>query len=265
MQPFRIEMKSVCVQPLSVLSANAASCDGLEKIAQCKLHGRKLAIVGSGNSTMDFLDELRAWDGDIWAINSTGAWLRDHCIESTFFTVDPGAPELFNLTGMDDAIIATLCHPELKTKFKTVRLFDMIETDPNGVTGGVTTATRAPLLALRLGYGDISFFGCEGSFQDKTHSHITKSIDLKDLVIVLACGNEYLTDLEFLSQAENLAQIFNLAPDIFHNRSGGLLEAIQCNPDTWAIAAVDESLKAKLEAFNGASGLYDTIYRGSEW
>jgi hypothetical protein len=259
MRPFRLDIIGKCIADADQLKSNAATCDGLGRIEKQAAHGRKLAVVGGGMSTAEHLDKLMSWDGDIWSINSTGSWLLKRGIKSTFLTVDPSDPEAFVTDGMTDALLATCCHPELRNKFDTVRLFDMIDTDPDGVSGGTTTAARTPDLALRLGYHEIHYFGCEGSF-DLGKDHIDRVDPSKNLLIIRADGVDYITCLEYLLQAEELAGVLRLAPSVFRNRSGGLLQAVTDHPDTWEVVAVSDCLKNELEAHNGNAGLYETPY-----
>jgi hypothetical protein len=260
MHPFRLKITADCHIPLQQWIDNAATCEGLGRIEKQAPHGRKLAIVGGGSSTEKSLEELKAWDGDIWAVNSTGPWLLKHGIQSTFITVDPAPVEDFYTEGMTDALLATSCCPKLRERFQTVRLFDMVETHPDGIGGGTTTASRMPLVAILLGYYEISFFGCDSSFQ-LGRDHVDRNdATFDEALVIRAGGTDYLTNLQLLQQAETMAEIMNLAPNVFRNRSGGLLEAIQKHPDTWEIAAVSDQLKQSLEAWNGKSGFYETPY-----
>jgi hypothetical protein len=259
MRPFRINIIGECGESLSTLQRYADTCAGLDRIEKQQPHGRKLAVVGGGSSALENLDELKSWDGEIWSINSTGAWLKSHGIDSTFFSVDPGPLGNFNTQGMEKALIATCCHPELRKKFQSVHLFDMYETSKDGMAGGVTSATRAPSVAIHLGYYDITFYGCEGSF-DLDKSHVDRHEHSDDLLIIRAGGKEYITRLEMVMQSENLSELIRLAPNVFKSKSGGLLDAMIHYPDTWEIAAVSDHLKNHLQEHNGNSGLYETPY-----
>src|SRR3546814_19809171 len=50
-----------------------------------------LAVVGGGPSLTSSVEELRAWQGDIWIACGAFPWCRDNGIEGTLFNVDPQA------------------------------------------------------------------------------------------------------------------------------------------------------------------------------
>ena len=255
MTPFRIEVKSQCIAGIEQLQANAAANAGARQIEKDSCSGRKLAICGGGPLLANDLEALRTWDGDIWAINYTVEWLRDRGIDATLFTVDP---QPFATTA-DSAIISTLCHPSVFESLGDRALaFNSIESHADGFPGGTASASRAPSISFFLGYRDVSFFGCEGSLGDATHVDRDESYPAQ--LIVRAGDGEYRTILPFLVQCEELSMLIRTFPDVYKNRSSGLLAAMIEHPDTWAVVAVSEELKRHLEAENGAQGLYDTPY-----
>lgn len=252
---FRLEITSQCIESLERLKENALTCAGLPRLPKKEPHGGKLAIVGSGPSVADRLDELREWNGEIWAINATAKWLDDRGIKSKFITVDPGLfPE--EMLAVEEAYLATLCHPQMRNFFSKVSFFDMVETAPDGITGGTTTASRALSLAINQGFYDITLYGCEGSFTIGK-DHIDRNEMRPEMVVIQAGDKHFMTYLEYMMQAETLANMIRLAPNVFKQRCGGLLEAMIDHFDTWAIVAVSESLKAHLEEVNGPQGLFE--------
>lgn len=261
-EPFRVKIVGKCIESIDTLKANAESCLGLARIEKQVPHGRKLAVVGGGLSTLDHLDELRNFDGDIWAINNTAAWLIERGIKATLFTVDPAPVDEFDLTGVDSALIATCCHPSLREAIRNVRLFDIKETDATGHIGGSSSSTRTPLVAVFLGYTDITYYGCEGSFLID-RDHVDRHEGDRPLLIVKAGGVEYLTRPDYMVQAEDLAAVMRMAPDIFKNRSGGLLQAMLEYPDEWEVVAVSALMKENIESYSGKCGLYETSYTPS--
>jgi hypothetical protein len=254
-KPFRIEIKTECAFDLSVLKQYAELNARQPCIQKCAPHGRRLAIVGGGPLVVHDLDELRTWQGDIWAINNTAQWLTERGIDCTLFSVD-AAPMRINAR---DAILARYCHPELFEQFDSRALaVDFIETHPEGLSGGRSSSTRAPGVAFHMGYLDVSFFGCEGSFLEM--DHVDRNEGIPEQLIVRAGGMDYRTDPGFIIQCEELAQILRL-DGVFHNRSGGLLKAMIENPDTWAIVGVSPAMKKHLEEVNGYQGLFDLPYQ----
>jgi hypothetical protein len=253
---FRLEIISQCVEPIERLQEYALTCAGLPRLQKQEPHGGKLAIVGGGPSVIDRLDELRAWDGEIWAINATAKWLADKGIKSKFITVDPQLFAKEKVEGVEEAYLATLCHPKMRKFFPKVSFFDMFETDPDGITGGTTTASRALSLAVHQGFYDVTLYGCEGSFtigQD----HVDRNETRPEMVVIQAGDKHFVTYLNLMTQCDTLSNMIRLAPDVFKQRSGGLLEAMIKHHDTWAIVAVSEALKAHLEEVNGPQGLFE--------
>ena len=253
---FRLEIISQCVEPTERLEQYALTCAGLPRLPKKDPHDGKLALVGGGPSVIDRLDELREWDGEIWAINATARWLKNQGIKAKFITVDPQPFARETVEGVEEAYIATLCHPDLRTFFPKVSLFDMFETDPEGIPGGTTTASRALSLAVHQGFYDITLYGCEGSFtigQD----HVDRNEMHPEMVVIHAGDQQFVTYLGYMTQCETLANMIRLAPNVFKQRSGGLLEAMVNHYDTWAIVAVSAALKAQLEEVNGPQGLFE--------
>lgn len=249
--PFRIAFQTKCVLPLETLRRNAALNANQPKIGKRIPHGRKLAVVGGGPLLLESLDELRAWDGDIWGINMTAQWLNEQGIPATLFSVDPQPFE----TRVANAVLASCCDPSVFAICDSVLAFDMIETHADGLTGGRSSATRAPGVSFQMGYLDVSFFGCEGSYLER--SHVDRNIEDACQFIVRAGGVDYRTCSQFIIQCEELSLLVRTFPDVYRNRSGGLLRAMIEHPDTWEIVAVSAAMKQHLEELNGKQGLYE--------
>lgn len=248
----RIDIQTQCVVSLDVLKANAEANQKYPSVH------RRLAIVGGGPSVASHVEELRAWDGDIWAVNFTPQWLKKQGIKSTFFTVDP---QDFDPGPSEDALIATCCHPNLFKRMEEygarIRAFNLAETHEGGVFGGVTSARRAMSLALMMGHRDVHVFGCEGSFENG-YSVDGRAGEPHQLLI-RADGKEYLTETGFVTQCQEMAQLFRTFGGVFKDRSGGLVTAMTADEE-WDVVAVSTALKEHLEAINGKQGLWETPY-----
>jgi hypothetical protein len=232
-----------CISPAQI-TENITNNKALGYQAECHLPNRPpLAIVGGGRSILSHLDELRAWPGDIWGINHTFTWLRDRGIRARFYTADPRYLPDLDIRPGDDVLIATYSDRGLfqQCAAGNVRTFQHWE---NGVVPGITSAGTALTLAMSLGYGDVTYFGCESSFGgDETHVYVD---DVPaDLVRVVCNGEAFLSKLEFLHQAILLATAVRGLPDIFKERSGGLLAAMVEDPD-WDITHGTRELHAQL-------------------
>lgn len=250
--PFRISFRPFVDVSDTRLAENMAASSDYPRVEK-GMHPHPVAVVGGGPSLLGRLDELRTWPGQIWAINSMPDWLAARGIDSALFTVDPRPFE----SKAKRAVLASTCHPSVFAG-RDVRMFDMLEHAPDGIIGGVTTASRAPALALRMGYPGVAFFGCDSSLTGAEHVATGPYPGIERLLI-RANGTDYVTDPELLMQAQNLAQVMRTFPDFFVNKSGGLLAALIEDED-WTTVGVSDALKKKLIETNGDSGLYDTPY-----
>ncbi len=196
-----------------------------------------VAVVGGGLSLADHLDELRAWEGPIWAINGTWRWLKERGIASTFFTVDPKPQPWLWSELPPSALVATVGCPELFESLagSYVRTFNV---GAGEVCGSVTTATAAPHLAVLMGHRSVTFFGCDSSFGDSTH--VYPCAYPPDMMHVRVGDQTFLSKPEFIMQAADLAGLCRELPKQVRNRSGGLIAALIDNPD-WDLAEVEEA------------------------
>lgn len=257
--PLRIEVRGQLTVPLDQIDRNVAYARslGLPDFALADPHERPLAVVGGGPSAAERLDELRAWPGDIWAINGTCRWLASHGIPSTFFSMDPGEDQEGLVEGVTDALVASstdaACLDRLVAQGARVRLFAAAEHEPNAarlISGGSTTATRAPLLALAQGYRRVVYFGCESSFAQTTHAYKQEAWrgGLPAELLLVQCGSErYVTSLQMYVQADQLALLIGTFPRLLEERSGGLLRGMIDHPDTWEVVGFSRPLKDKFD------------------
>jgi hypothetical protein len=247
MSPFRLKIKGECVASIEQLKENAR-----RNAHQPRFERRRLAVVGGGPLLINHLDELRSWSGDIWAINRTAQWLKEQGIRATLFTIDP----TFMNIDCDDRLLASACHPDMFVG--NCQAFDLIETHPDGFAGGQSSATRAPHIALKMGYTHVSFFGCEGSFDEATH--VDRDERPPHVMVIRAGAKDFKVTPDMLLQCEELSTLIRTFDGIFHCRSGGLLQAMIDHPDTWEVVAVSGAFKEHLESINGKHGLYEATY-----
>jgi hypothetical protein len=228
----RLNITAMPCVPVETLGRNVAYANslGLPKLGEAKCPF--LAIVGGGPSIKEHLDELRGWEGEIWAINGAYRFLRDHGILSRFFTMDPlpGIAEMAFKT--DSAILATCCDP---AAFDAASHAYVETINTEDYPCGPTTASTAPIIAATHGYKQVSFFGCEGNFGDETHAYGTPR-DV-NLLQVVCDGKEFLTSPQMYHQTQYLADVMRVAPGVFIDRSGGFLSACIADPDIDVTAA----------------------------
>jgi hypothetical protein len=205
-----------------------------------------LAVVGGGHSVLRALDELRAWPGDVWACGSAFHFCVAQGIRATFFCIDP-QPETAPLgRGAKHAIVCTSMDPAMFEELKDakVEIFDLIR-EEGKMNHWATTATSAPMLAVQMGYRDVSFFGCESSFEQDTHAY--RHEQTPEQILVACNGQSFLSHPAYFMQAEYLSAVIRTAPHIFHDRSGGLLAGLIADPD--------------YDITHGTRGLYELVHR----
>lgn len=220
---------------------NAFTLD-LPNYREMRARKPRLAVVGGGPSINSHIDELKAWDGDIWAINGAFGWCDSRGIDAVFLAVDPHPIVAKWARGARRALLETRCDPSAFDELKDadVYLFDI------GTEGGIaargSTATAAPHLAIRMGYREVTFFGCESSYPPGA-SHAYRDEAREDQLIVEVGGVDYLTAPDFHIQAEELSNYIRQIPEFLKERSGGLLRAMleHPNPDDRHIRWISES------------------------
>ncbi|HXE05826.1 MAG TPA: hypothetical protein VN579_07560 [Bryobacteraceae bacterium] len=205
----------------------------------------RLAIVGGGPSIREHVEELRAWDGAVWAVNGAINWCIDHGVEAWFYTADasPLANWTYDLSRVQRAVLAPDCSPELVAILRATGVLVSLSGLPQS---GPTSVNASDFLALEAGYQHITYFGCEGSFsEDGTHAF--RSFPVTDWMDIDTPGGRFRTKAEFISQAIMLSNTINAFPDFYTEKSGGLLRAMVEHGHEYDVYAVSNELFAKLK------------------
>lgn len=216
----------------NVVSARARNLPYVREVAP---HGRRLAVVGGGPSIADHLEEIRS-ETDVWAINGACRWLRERGIESTLVSVDPVAFLAERVVGATKAILCSRCDPAVFDALHgaEIRLVDLSQDDLTGghsVWASASTAAATFQLSTDLGYRETVFYGCEGSYSDRTHAYMDEP-ELQEFRFVVSCGGrEYLTAPDLYAQTLSMAPVLRMYRGHFTERSGGLLRAIVENAE----------------------------------
>lgn len=207
-------------------------------------HGH-LAVVGGGHSALEHIDTLRAWDGEIWAINGTWAWCRDHGIDAAFMSADPQAEQVDLIGGVERAVLASHTDPAVWPMLADadVRVFRYDVPGP-------TSAVGASMVAIKSGWRKVTYFGCEGSFGETTHTFKNEAYNLVRIEIA---SEAFLTKLEFIVQAEQLAGIIRKLPQFYAEQSGGMLRALIAN-DEWDLTHASPSIVAATQFVEAERG-----------
>jgi hypothetical protein len=235
---------------------------GLEVSAQLPERKGSLAIVGSGPSVRDFLDELVECD-EVWAINGAYDWLQEQgFIPHGFFGIDP-LPGLVEYVRHPDAkttfYLASSCDPSVFDALKghTVKLWhpgawdtDYPQAENVKVIGGGTTAiTRAPYFALYQGWRDITLYGADSSYADDGTEYCYKwgtySLDIAQPKYPIRVGDEvFITEVGLLKQVSFLNHMNNSFRGMLKFRSSGLIEAFLRAPMSDLDVEVEEDADA---------------------
>ena len=250
MPPFRLNLESKGTSSGKEVKDNVKKARKYKRVEWGVLLHKTCAVVGGGPSTARHLETLRAWEGDIFAINDTAKFLSDNGIPCYVYSID-GTTIPFKIGPLvKGAVFATRVNRIQFRQFtrSTIRVFDMYEDNKNGgIEGGPTGVCRTPHLFLKMGYRGMVFFGVEGSFYGKTHLGGNRNDAFWNMVIVRINGMDYVTNAAFIMQCEYLATTIKKYPTLLTNASGGLLDAMLKDPDTWEVVAVTGDLKKQYD------------------
>lgn len=207
----------------------------------------RLAIVGSGPSVRDYLDDIRNFDGEVWAINGAYNYLQDQGIVADFLGCDPlpGLCDYLKRPHKDSIFyLAGTCDP---TTFDAVQGYDVrmwfltsenIKYPPGlwTVIGGTTVLLRAPFLAWMLGLRDLTFFGADSSFDPNgryAYPDGSYQWDSEAPVMDVMTGNgegPFPTEICLMKQATQFHAIKQIYRGRMEFKCGGLLAAFMRSP-----------------------------------
>lgn len=198
----------------------------------------RLAVVGGGPSAKGHLDELRHWDGDIWAVKETVKWLAGHGIKSTLFSCHP------TYTGdwasfAESAILSSSCPRNLFESLSCqIEIFHTDAKRAVNIVGGCTSLAKTPHLSILMGYREVHFFGADSSAQDTSHTYKNSSLSR----LPVKCGGKvFHAQADWIWQAEHMQQLFAMAPNVYINRSGGFMQAMCENNGIYEVVYDDAS------------------------
>lgn len=215
-------------------------------------HDRPLLIVGSGPSVAARTEYVKAWPGDVWAINGAYDFLLSHgLICEGFFGIDP-LPQLADyLRHPQDYTtfhIASMCDPSVFDALEGHKVLlwhamaENRENYPAGhqlIYGGTTAVTRAPFLALSLGYRDINLIGVDSSYEREQGQYCyewgTYETDIAAHMIPVVCNGEgpFYTEIGLCKQIAQLGTMltaFNRNREMLKIHPAGLMGAYMRSP-----------------------------------
>ena len=236
------ELTSVCVVDSEGRKANLASAmaRGLPMAIQLPERDGPLAIVASGPSAREHIEEFRAWPGEVWAINGAYDFLLDHgIIPKGFFGIDP-------LAGLADYVrnpqkettffLASTSDPSVFDALKDhdVQLFHPASEDmefPDGwvIGGGTTALTRVPYLGILRGWRDVTLFGADSSFDGRRYCYewgrYPTDIDVETIWLEINGEGPFETEIGLLKQVSQMGVLIDKFKGRLKVRCGGLMAA----------------------------------------
>lgn len=240
----QISFKSLNNVPEDQIKGNrTANRDrGIPKIGDFPVVPR-LAIVGGGLGLNFFIEELKHFDGDVWAINGAYEWCRAVGIDAVFYAIDP-SPLIIPLTeGVHNAVLADTVHRDVFDNLGD-KVGEIAWTGLQGVRYGTTAAATAPMIAAERGHKHVTFYGCQSDFSI-VNTHIYKNDKLSKIWV--RCGGiEYITCPQFIMQAEFIAGIARILPKSIRVRGRGFLSSL-IDHGTYKITHVIKSIKDSCE------------------
>lgn len=205
-----------------------------------------LAVVGGGTDLTYFVDELKRFDGDIWAINGAYRWCRSVGIDAVFYAIDPSPliVKLLSEVHVHNAILADTVHQEV-FKILDTNVREIAWTGPKDIKHSTTAAATAPMIAAERGHRKVTFFGCQSHF-DHGGTHVYKN-DTSISKIWVDCGKfKYVTCPQFIMQAEFIAKLARGLPTGIEVKGNGFLTSLIEN-GKYKVTHVVESISEGLE------------------
>lgn len=238
---------------------------GLPMVQQLPEREEPLAIVASGPSVEDHLEELRNWKGKVWAINGAYAYLMDRgIVPDGFFGMDPLPGLAPYVARTDPKTIFYICSICDEAVFDNLLDRNVLLWHPDGegveyppdqwvIGGGTTAVTRAPYLALLQGFRDITLFGVDSSFRQGSpycYRWGTYECDIDQPRFLIEANGEgpFETELGLMKQVSQLYVLHQKFAGKLKFRCSGLLEAFMRAPeipsDIFEVVKDDDELDA---------------------
>ena len=243
----KIRFHGVGIAPMEQLARNVEYCKslGLPEVGQSQR--TRLAVVGGGPSVKEHIEELRDFDGDIWAASGCHRWLKGLGIDSWFFAIGPEKVIAEMCDGADKAVLASCVDPSVFDKMKgnPVRVLDLVH-DGDMINHGPSTVTAGFVFPIYAGYREVTFYGCDSSYPRGESSHAYENCEHDFRLLIKANGEMFHTDALLFLQAEYMATMIRRVPSVYKEKSGGLLRAMIADMD-YDITGITPALKNFME------------------
>lgn len=197
-------------------------CRGIQKVGK-RMVEPHLAVVGGSPDIGNFIDELKCFDGEIWAINGAYDWCRSVGINAIFYAIDPSHLLVPLVKNVHKAILADTVHQDI-FDYLGDKVNEIVWLGVNDVKYSTTATATAPMVAAESGYKHVTFYGCQSCF-GVADTHIYKNDSLSKIWV--RCGGvEYITCSQFIMQAEFLAELSRGLPKGILIKGSGFLSSL---------------------------------------
>lgn len=221
---------------------------GLIKVGTKGPVAERLAVVGGSPDVVNHIDELRNWDGEVWAINGTYKWCQENGIDATFYAIDPSPKVINYVDGVRKAVIADTLDKSVMDRLVSSDV-EIAYLGDGGLPFGTTAACTAIPIAIERGHKSITFFGCASGFvAGATHAYRDEG-KTHGMMIVKCGGVEYMTRPDLAVQAEFMAEISRAVPEFVSVRGNGFLPAL-IEHGEYDVIGVDDDMWQELKAAN---------------
>lgn len=177
-------------------------------------HSGKVAIVGASPSIVDYADKIKTFQeegGFVMPINGAHNWLISNGIIPNIhviFEIDMDAPEEFLGGPPHKDVYYYVCSHSSQKLFDSLEghhrvlwhhydkslpyqeVINRLFPDEFMVSGGYMTFFRVLNIALVLGFRKLEFFGCDSSYEGKSHPENYHSYAREPVMIVAAGTKE---------------------------------------------------------------------------
>lgn len=215
---------------------------GIPRVEQSGNVASRLAVVGGSPDVIYRVDELRSWDGEVWAINGTYDWCISNGIDATFYSIDP-CPIISSFSAnVTRAIVADTVDWSVMENL-TGKQVEIAFLGDGGLPFGTTAACTSVSIAAARGHKSVTFFGCASSFiGGLTHAYRDEG-DVHGHLELECGGKRYFSRPDLIVQAEAIAEIAQSMPEFVNVRGGGFLPALMKHGDYDIVGMDSTTLK----------------------